>query len=169
MGELVRKRSDKMIGPLEQSRNVADHDPIAGNSERADRVLLRRDHCEREARIVRQRIIVCDQIGLPVRHAAIGLDLIEDAQRESVALLAFGDEISGIGRTRFGEPGGAAELPNEPREVVDVPCGRFIIDDGLARKGPHGPAGGEGSLRSWYILRVPVRHRNGKFVTFDAN
>src|SRR3984893_16293937 len=57
MGELVRKRMDKMIGPLEESRNGADHDPIAGSSERAERVLLRRDHCKREARIVRQRII----------------------------------------------------------------------------------------------------------------
>ena len=132
---------------------------------------MRRDHREREARIVRQRIVVCDQIGLPIRHAAIGLDLIEDTQRERVALLSLGDEISRHRQdeVRLCEPRGTAELPNEPREVVDVPCGRFIIDDGLAREGPHGPAGGAGSLRSWCILRVPVRYRNGKFVTFDTN
>jgi hypothetical protein len=53
-------------------------------------------------------------------------------------------------------PRGAAELSNVPGEVVDVPCGRFIIDDGLARKGPHGPADGAGFLRScgYYASRL---------------
>ena len=44
MGELVRQRGNQMIGPLEQSRNVADHDAIAGNTESAERMLLRSDH-----------------------------------------------------------------------------------------------------------------------------
>src|SRR5262249_59690007 len=41
MGELVREGRDQPFGLLQQRRNVADLDPVAGDREGAQRMLLR--------------------------------------------------------------------------------------------------------------------------------
>ena len=103
------------------------------------RAFAARDHRNGNRAGFGERVVIRNEIDVPIGHAAITFHLIEDTHGEGMTLLAVEDKESRFRQDelRLHERVVSTELTNEPGEIVRVPSGSFGIDDGLAFERPH--------------------------------
>ena len=121
----MREGGNQLLGPPQQRRHIADLDTITRNAERSQRVRARCDHVNRRHAILRERIVVRNEIDFPAIHAAIMLHLQEDPLLLVVngrkAMPAFGPYLSDAQvaavvnyvRSNFGNSYGDSVAPDD--------------------------------------------------------